>query len=79
MGTNETIMSWIADTYSQTYGDKNTPVTVLNAVAWFKQLTFVLTVTSGANDINAAACVTNKPINQRGLHGHTSATGRVNK
>ncbi|KAL7632778.1 UNVERIFIED_CONTAM: hypothetical protein RMT77_016902 [Armadillidium vulgare] len=78
MGTGEREMSWIADTYDKTIGpgvDVPAPDmgTGEREMSWIAD-TFSNTV--GHNDINAHACVTGKPINQGGIHGRTSATGR---
>lgn len=71
MGTGEREMSWIADTYSMTHGIvyHNTCLIDFVHVHVYSEI--------GVGDLNSYACVTGKPIPQGGIHGRTSATGRV--
>jgi glutamate dehydrogenase (NAD(P)+) len=80
MGTNEHIMSWVADTYSQTLGKfcchaSFTTYDMFYSIHWSLMCNNCHNV--GHGDLNSHACVTGKPITQGGIHGRTSATGRV--
>lgn len=71
MGTGEREMSWIADTYSVTYGQS------FRYIISHYTLYLSLSLFPGSDDINSYACVTGKPIPLGGIHGRTPATGRV--
>lgn len=71
MGTGEREMAWIADTYSKTIGYQD-----INAHACVTGKNWLIWQSFSSENLNFFECHSGKPINQGGIHGRISATGR---